>query len=186
MSSYETKPKVRSDSKMANTSIVKASSHHPGSAEDTIGARHWRDTQPMGKSFQLPQGAGSLASMDEICVLYTVENLSKSPLTMNYYNVLSCDSLDKCTNHTIMCQGLLALAQIYYGLRHNDSRVMRKGMRVYGQGLTMLNKVLGSDDWSVTSETIVAVLALSIAEVGTIFLQSGHYVAETSDVLSRA
>ena len=55
------------------------------------------------------------------------------------------------------------MAQIYYGLRNNDARVTRKGMRVYGQGLTTLNKVLGT--WSVTSETIVAVLALSIAEV---------------------
>ena len=89
---------------------------------------------------------------------------------MNYRNVLLCDSSDKCTNHTIMCQCLLALARVYYGLRNNDARVTTKGMRVYGQGLTMLNKVLGSNGWSVTSETIVAVLALSIAEVCTILL----------------
>lgn len=171
---------------MPNASIVKASSYHPKSAENTGGAHHWRDSQPAGKPCQLPRSTGSLASMDEICVLYTIENLAKSPLTMNYNNVLSCDSLGKCTNHTIMCQCLLALARIYYGLRNNDSRVTRKGMRVYGQGLTMLNEVLGSNDWKVTSETIVAVLALSIAEVCIILPRSGCSIAETSNVLRRA
>ena len=178
MSSYEIRPKIRSDSNMPNASIVKASLCHPSPAENTIEAHHRRNTQPTGKSFQLPRAIGSLASMDEICVLYTIENLSQSPLTMNYHDVLSCDSLGKRTNHTIMCQCLLALAQVYYGLRKNDSRVTRKAMRVYGQGLTMLNKVLGSNDWSVTSETIIAVLALSIAEVCTILSPNRRSIAE--------
>ena len=186
MNSYETKPKIRPDSKMSNASIVKTSSYHPSSTENTIGAHHWRPTQLTGKSFQLPRSPGSLGSMEEICVLYTIENLSKSPLTMNYNDVLSCDSLAECTNHTIMCQCRLALAQLYYGLRNNDSRVTREGMRVYGQGLTMLNKVLGSNGWSVTSETIIAVLALSIAEVCTILPRSGTSIVETSNVLRRA
>ena len=177
MSSYEVKPKTRSKLNMPNASIVKASSFQPSSAENTIGAHELQDRQPTGKSFQLPRSAGPLASMDEICVLYTIENLAKSPLTMNYHDVLSCDSLGKCTNHTIMCQCLLALAHIYYGLRNNDSPVTRKGMYVYGQGLAMLNEVLGSNDWSVTSETIAAVLALSIAEVCTMLPRSGCSVA---------
>ena len=177
MSSYEVKPRTRSNSNMPNASIVKASSYQASSEENTIGAHGLRDRQPTGRSFQLPRTVGPLASMDEKCVLYTIENLANSPLTMNYHDVLSYDSLGKCTNHTIMCQCLLALARIYYGLRNNDSPVTRKGMCVYGQGLTMLNKVLGSNDWSVTSETIAAVLALSIAEVCTMLPRSGRSIA---------
>lgn len=53
-----------------------------------------------------------------------------------------------------MNQCLLVFAKVFYGLKNQESKVLREGMRLYGHGLSLLSDVLRKDNCSVTTKII--------------------------------
>ena len=62
---------------------------------------------------------------------------------------------------------LLALAKMYSGRRTRETRVSQEGLGLYGQALRMLNNALENNNHCITTELIVSVVSLGLAEVRT-------------------
>lgn len=106
----------------------------------------------------------SSRARDEIYVSYTVTNLCKGATSILYCDVFSCD-LTLHPHRPLMNQSLVALATVFYGLQNRASGTVKDGIQRYGLALSMLRKVLGTDESNITTEITVSVFMLGMLEV---------------------
>lgn len=106
---------------------------------------------------------------DETYILYALTNLCSGPLGAVYGNCLPFRLDGLSPQQTMMNNCLLALAKVYTGLQTHQSRVSQDGLRLYGQGLLMLNDILDKAKGRITTEIIVSVISLSLGEVCTLW-----------------
>ena len=139
--------------------------------------RYWRDPQVTHLSGDIPRGLSPSPFRDDMYVLYTVENLGKEgALAVMYRSVFPCNTSGLHPQQLMMIQCLLALAKVFYGLKHGASRVLRDGIRLYGQGLSMLNDILGKNNCSVTTEIMFSVFSLCVIEVCALPSRNEHVI----------
>ena len=188
MKRFTCESKASSSSSTSAASSTKASSRDYDAAMNkatTSVIRCWQDSQLVQLSGCGPISPSLSPSQDEMYVVYTVENLCKGPSAILYRNIFPYKPSDLHPHQSMMSQCLMALARVFYGLQNRESRVLRDGMRLYGRGLSMLSDVLGRDNCSVTTEIIVSVFSLCVAEVCTRPLHNGHPIVGFPDRKSR-
>lgn len=144
------------------TSSTNASSCQPKNAADT---------RISVLSAYTPVSSSISPFRDEMYVLYTVKNLCKGPLSMMYCNILPYNPSGLQPHQSMMNQCLLATAKVFYGLQNRESEALHDGLRLYGQGLSMLSNILSKANCSVTTEMIVSVFSLCMGEVCTLPLR---------------
>ena len=105
-----------------------------------------------------------LPHRNEIFVSYTITHLFRGPLALLYQDAFDRSTIDPSCQ-SLMVQCLLTMSTVFFGIHNRENRILRIGTSMYCQNLSMLNHVLGEEGCEITSETIVAVLALSIVEV---------------------
>ena len=106
-----------------------------------------------------------LPSRDELCIMYFVKYLCKGPLAIVYQNTLSSSVSVIHSRQSMMHTCMLSLARIFYGIQMHSDDSMRNGLRLYGEALNLLRGVLTRNDCEITTEIIIAVFSLSMAEV---------------------
>lgn len=116
-----------------------------------------------------------MAKTEDIFVSYTIKNLPKSPFILAYRDAGPFDNLNLSPTQIVMNHSLLALSKIYFGSQTRERPILDDGLSLYGQAMGMLNSVLARHHSPVTTETILAVIALGLSEVSTVSLQSFHF-----------
>lgn len=156
------------------------------SREDVVAARasttaHEQVSCLVQPSFCILMSPSNSTFWDDVAVSYTIKNLCAQPLGLVYGHFLPLNSCSSYPPQMMVSRCLLAMAKIYYGLRTRETRSLRTGIHLYGQGLRMINGVLNNRHGTIATETIVSVVSLCISEVG-IFSPSS-YISHSCSLL---
>ena len=169
MKRFAREPKAKSSPRAAYVSRIEAFSHQLDDTADTACSEIncWQAPLPIQISSCVPTSPCTAPFRDEMYVLYTVKHLCKGPLAMIYSNVLLCNPSGQHPYQSMMNHCLLAMAKVFYGLQNRESRVLRDGMCLYGQGLRILREVLSKISHNITMEMVISSFALYIGKVYT-------------------
>lgn len=93
---------------------------------------------------------------DDLFIAFTQSNLLRGN-----EEVLVAPEVER----SIAAQSFLALSTTYYGLRHKEISITRRGLSRYGKALGVLNQALGSTAASRPFDVLEAVLIMALQEV---------------------